>query len=816
MNTQPTHIPHRKPIRQRKGSVLITVLLVATVMSLVVGSLVRLGVEESRVNSRHFLFLNARNAAESAVEFGVAQLTERWRTQVSFPSDDLHPDNRPINLSQELVDFFEPLNIDNIAVDGGVIEVGRFYINPSDPANQFDSQKGKMVLVRSVAIYGRATITDPRYGEMTAYARQTLQLRDAPLFSHATFYNMDLEFHPGPVMTMNGPVHANGDIWIQAIDTLTFTDSLTATGNIRYGYMLNAGKSNQVTQSGNVMINNGRGGYTTPYKGSGSKTSIDSYWDSLSPQAAIKAAGYNNWRELASNRWGGNVQDSAHSVPKLNPIGFKDYVRDNPATAAIDDPLNYGYAIIEPNQPAEDPDDPGYVNPIHKGMAETEKFSHKAGLIIRVHYSADGVTQHDGTPLPANAVRLRSRPDQNNPYTTATANPATGKTPNDYNTNYYLSFARISRSNPLDPSSANYNVKSLKVRDNNGNEIVDDDGDPITQDVFEIVEVPINVIMGTNVGGINFTNEFEEMFAAYEYRELANGTPASSFYDPRRRKGVDIIEINMANLRRSIDLYNTDQFDGYNAHQHYNGIIYVEFPTDTSATVRDDKIVRSIDDVGLLISAATRIPDPNSSTSAPHLGNPLNEIRPSGLTLVTNNAMYIKGHFNADGLSNTGTNTQPDGTGTWNPNPPAAVVADAIMPLSNSWRFENSKKALANRVATFTEFNAAMIQGLRPTGKGGTSTISGGNHNFPRFLEKWTGVEFRYRGSMVALFESEVAREGTDETAYEAPNRNWGFYSEFRDGNYPPGTPNMRSFRKIDFEFLTAEQYNAEISALWD
>lgn len=815
MNPLQQIIQHKSGKNRCKGGALLTVLLITTVMSIIIGSLVKLGVEESRVNSRHFLFLNARNAAESAVEYGVAQLADRWRTQVSFPTDDLAPDNRPLELRKEFIDFFEPSGISNLSVDGGVVELGRFYINPDDPANQFDTQKGKMVLARSVAIYGQATVTDPRLGAMTAYARQTLQLRDAPLFSHAAFYNMDLEFHPGPVMTMNGPVHANGDIWIQAINTLTFTDSLTATGNMRYGYMLNDGESNQVTQTGNVRINNGRGGTTTPYRGSGSKSSVSSYWDAFSATAAIQSAGYNNWRELASNRWGGNVQDSAHAVPNLNPIGFQNYVRDNPDTAAVDDPLNYGYAIIEPNQPAEDLDDAGFKNPVHKGVAETEKFAHKAGLIIRVHYSTDGTTQLDGSALPAHAVRLRSRPDQDNPFTTATAHPASGKVPSDYDTNYYVSFAKIDRDDPFDMSTADYNVKSLKQRDADGDVIVDDDGDPITTDVFEVVEIPINVSMGT-IGGINFTREFEEMFAAYEYEENSSGTPTSSFYDPRRQKGVDIVEINLWQLRRSIDSYNTDQFSGFEAHQEYNGVIYVEFPNDDGATVRDDNIVRSIDDVGLLITSATTIPDPNSSTAWPHSGNPLNDVRDSGLTLVTNNAMYIKGHFNADGSSATGSNTMPDGTGAWNPNPPAALGADAIMPLSNNWEFGDSKQSLNNRVATFTEFNAAMIQGLRPTGKNGSNDISGGNHNFPRFLEKWNSIEFRYRGSMVALFESEIATEGTDTAFYGPPIRNWGFYNEFRLGNFPPGTPNMRTFRKIDFQFLTADQYNAEMATLWD
>ncbi len=35
-----------------------------------------------------------------------------------------------------------------------------------------------------------------------------------PMFQFAAFYNKDLEILPGPAMTLDGPVHTNGDLYV--------------------------------------------------------------------------------------------------------------------------------------------------------------------------------------------------------------------------------------------------------------------------------------------------------------------------------------------------------------------------------------------------------------------------------------------------------------------------------------------------------------------------------------------------------------------------------------------------------------------------
>jgi hypothetical protein len=59
----------------------------------------------------------------------------------------------------------------------------------------------------------------------------------------------------------------------------------------------------------------------------------------------------------------------------------------------------------------------------------------------------------------------------------------------------------------------------------------------------------------------------------------------------------------------------------------------------------------------------------------------------------------------------------------------------------------------------------------------------------------------------VALFESRVATEPWSTDYYAPPSRNWGFNDLFAQGRYPPGTPRVMSYRRVNFEHLGATEY---------
>jgi hypothetical protein len=110
--------------------------------------------------------------------------------------------------------------------------------------------------------------------------------------------------------------------------------------------------------------------------------------------------------------------------------------------------------------------------------------------------------------------------------------------------------------------------------------------------------------------------------------------------------------------------------------------------------------------------------------------------------------------------------------------------------------------------------NTAILGGIVPSQKYTSTEESGGSHNFPRFLENWGSVVFRYRGSMVCLYESEIANQTWSTSYYSPPNREWGFYNQFAKGIYPPGTPSSRSYYRVNFSYMTQAQYNTATTGL--
>lgn len=170
----------------------------------------------------------------------------------------------------------------------------------------------------------------------------------------------------------------------------------------------------------------------------------------------------------------------------------------------------------------------------------------------------------------------------------------------------------------------------------------------------------------------------------------------------------------------------------------------------------------------------------------------------TGLTIASDNAVYIQGDYNTGGASaadvptNVGTSTEAR---TASPEAasydrvPAAVVGDAVMILSNDWQNTDGGLPLSNasRTAANTTVNAGILAGNVET-TSNPNTYSGGSENFPRFLEDWNnGRRFTYYGSMLQLWQSKQYRGIWGQgNVYNAPERNWFFETLFRT-QPPPG-----------------------------
>ncbi len=246
-------------------------------------------------------------------------------------------------------------------------------------------------------------------------------------------------------------------------------------------------------------------------------------------------------------------------------------------------------------------------------------------------------------------------------------------------------------------------------------------------------------------------------------------TGKTTIYDQREGKNVDVSNIDVSVITPVL-----------NAAAGFNGVLYVHDVTTQTGSDPEPKTVR-LQKGGVL---------------------PTN-----GLTIVSQNPVYVQGDFN------TGTTTSPTSVpanSTGNPTntssptvagytrKAAAVMADAVMLLSNSWNDTNASKTVANRVASNTTYNMAILAGVMPSGY--TPGVgdphfgkaqygySGGANNYPRFMEDWSNKTSTYHGSMVELFRSKVFTGKWDTgNIYVPPARRWNFDTNFTN-NPPPGS----------------------------
>jgi len=186
----------------------------------------------------------------------------------------------------------------------------------------------------------------------------------------------------------------------------------------------------------------------------------------------------------------------------------------------------------------------------------------------------------------------------------------------------------------------------------------------------------------------------------------------------------------------------------------------------------------------------------------------------NGIAIISENPVYVQGHFNADGA----TTTAPEKTGaSYENKPPAMIAADVLNVLSTAWvsaddnpgggTFDASTYG-GRSGATTTEINAAILAGVNRSGQtvvvSSFDNTTGGVNNFPHFLESWSST-FKYSGSMVALWygaqsNSKYRAAGTANGVFSAPTRDWAFNTEFLDPNkLPRCTPIIRVYTTADW-----------------
>jgi hypothetical protein len=660
-------------------------------------------------------------------------------------------------------------------------------------------------------------------------------VRGAPLYAYAIFYNGDLELTPGPRMDITGAVHCNGNIFAAGEDSggLNFKGPVTCAGNIYHAWASAATAGQQdggaaVSQTPTTFVN--AAGVQVSMKATTSSTS----WKDSTMGASYGVSGLSNLQakvtanvttsflQYSAATWGGNLQTSANGVLPYNPVSFNQVIGAGPTYP------NPTVMIDPPSPPATS--DPYYTG---KQAVEEEKKSMQSGLYIKVSVPTSGSptisiygpanSAPAGTPsssIGPNGGLLLTPPLN-------IANPPSSATPPLVT---YLPFRRLKKVVTRSGSSGSYVYTTTYTVLNPDN----------TTDTARTALLPPTTA-GSGSTGTSYSILTDSSTGSYGYgmydqrRGLSTGSTSAT--TPNADGQIDLVQVDMRAVKALVTsmasntlddnaLTYVDPSDGTtkvwnNANAiasgivsatqtpgaeklPWNGAVYIDVEAPNSGTSHQTTSVRLVN--GTVASGSSLIPNygPNGI----------------GLSVATNAPLYVLGHFNADGSLSSASSTTPDdghdgSAGNASVESPVALACDALTILSPGWSDAASLRLLPGASGN-AEIAAAFLTGNVPT----TSTgYSGGAHNLPRFLEDWSPSSTTYtvaiRGSMVSMFNSRIASQPWKLSYYSAPTRQWGFDSIFGNGNFPPYSPKVMSYRRVDFTDLTSAQYATMKAAMW-
>jgi len=615
-------------------------------------------------------------------------------------------------------------------------------------------------------------------------------VHNIPIFQFLAFYTNDLEILPGPDMNLHGRIHTNRDLYLSAGNTFTIGDLNPSIPNVQVSAArsIHRGRKDDATCGGSVIIDKLEDSVAPtpndydplPLACSGGssvvpKTTLDAYKGSMldgvatiqvPPVSSIARGKGNLFWDRADLRIVLRLD-----LPKAQ-INF-DAAGLCPATATTPaaplSPVLY---------PIEVQDENGVLDTA-KTTALWQFMCQQRGAIF---YNDRPTNAVDGTPSdtvarnPNNYAPVfgginppdNTGGEQNQPAYTGTA---AGMTP--------LSDYRVYR-------RVGYNT------DGNG-VITTKDWNP------DVCPVSLGgVAAATKPWWIpaycTWPSATTTQTLWYKDTDYRRG----GYYNQRERKWMFLLNVNV----RALIEWNAQNGDRLFPHDDRTdwGLVFflsVQGPN-SGGTTKNNYGVRVFDAASLDTRGVTF---------------PSGAADPTGLTVVSDQAMYVEGNYNYFS-GQTAAQKQP-----------AAVIGDSVNVMSQSWEasFPSGGIRRGNDRKSVNSFAYRFIQTAdSPGGNGGPtagafssatglginaaflanvddtvgSAYNGGLENYPRFHEDWSNGSrtLKYRGSYVSLGIPQHVNGAWvyGDPVYTAPNRNWDFDADFSRVEFlPPLTPKI-------------------------
>lgn len=283
-----------------RGQALVIAYMVVGALTILGGSLLGKSLAASRHSEIQRLHSELFYVAQGGVEDAIAQFSNAIANYQIDENADRYPDAGTLTTAfAPSASFPDP--------DGdGVGATASSVVEAQGDQTTVTNADGTMMFVRTYLV--TTTATHPRNGTVMATVNQLIIRRLIYTFQHAVFYEDDLEWLPGPTMTLSGRVHSNSDMYLGTHNTLTIdSEYVHAAGDI-----YNRRKDSETPMAGDVTIK---------VTGSSTFEEMDGL-DSDDP----------NWATESQTRWNGTVQTGVHgvtemavpSVGSIEPGGFYD------------------------------------------------------------------------------------------------------------------------------------------------------------------------------------------------------------------------------------------------------------------------------------------------------------------------------------------------------------------------------------------------------------------------------------------------------------------------------------------------------------
>ena len=555
-----------------------------------------------------------------------------------------------------------------------------------------------------------------------------------PLFQFVAFYRNDLEILPGPNMVLNGRVHTNGKLYLNANNTLTVADNPAQqvfTVQVSAGEGIYRGRKDQNQCTGTV--------------------NVDKLEDKVSPFSDLDP------KTLPCS--GGSTRE----VPVSELAAWKGSMIRDIGNIAIPEP-----DIVKP---------PSSVS--SGGSADPGVYWDKADLRIVLH--VDQVGGLPGGPGGLKLIDVVNAGGAQDAVKTAAlyqfmsdaawnSGAVAGLGPSSYPGTLPVFYTDL-------PFAAGSGCSNGTPACNNA------------AGTSYIPTIPAPGALGGARAGAAASGVYSELMGAAlgvfdrDYRR-------GGFYNQREDKWMLLLNINVRDLIRW-NQQNGEPFFATTDNSEGGLVIFATVAGPSSA---------GINNYGVRVFGSADIPLPGGiGVSAD----------PTGVTVVSDQAIYVLGDFNRG--------TAAGGT----PRQPASLIGDSVNVLSQRYwlgqvacnstlcRDGQSTQGLASaaRDAQTTWINAAFLGGVdtTPDGYPGAGEYNGGLENYPRFHEDWGASTLTYQGSFVSLGEpehvdGEWCGTGNGCNIYNPPTRAWNFDPGFNNAaNLPPLTPRFVYVQQVLF-----------------